>query len=201
MVVILVVVRAFAGFEEEVASDHLEDSASEAPDVSRGVVISANNDLWRPVLACLDLGSEVVVGPAAVTHVANLHLHVLINLWASTSDSLFLLLLLLLLLLSQIILHQQPIEVEGFLSVEEINAALLHVLFLLLLGALVVNLIGDVVHHSALLLLVFEVLGPFFLLSIFLLDLLLALSLQLLPHVLLLLSSQPVHSSLLGFNS
>ena len=80
MIIIFVVVVAFPWLKQEVTSDHLEDSAGQGPDVSTGVIVGANDDLRRAVLSGLDLRSEVVIGPAPVSHVAYLYHHVLINL-------------------------------------------------------------------------------------------------------------------------
>jgi len=44
MVIIFVVALTFAGLEEEISSNHLEDGTGETPDISRGVVICANDD-------------------------------------------------------------------------------------------------------------------------------------------------------------
>ena len=83
MIVVLVVVAALARLEKEVASDHLKDSASEGPDIGRGVVVSTNNDLRRAVLPSLDLRREVMISPAAISHIANLHLDIITDFGAT----------------------------------------------------------------------------------------------------------------------
>jgi hypothetical protein len=80
MIVILIVVTTFARLEEEVSRYHFKNGASETPNVCRGVVVGANNDLWGSVLASLNLRREVVVSPAPVTHVTDFDLHVVADL-------------------------------------------------------------------------------------------------------------------------
>lgn len=50
--------------------------AGSAPDVSRGAVASPEQHLQTPVLPGLDVLGEVVVHPAGIPQVGNLHLHV-----------------------------------------------------------------------------------------------------------------------------
>lgn len=83
VVIVLVVVVALARLEQEFTGDHFEDRACERPDISRGVVVGADDDLGRAVLSRLDLGSEVVVRPAAIAHIANLDHDSVVELAAS----------------------------------------------------------------------------------------------------------------------
>ena len=83
MVIILVIVLAFSWFEKEISSYHFKDCASETPNVSRGIVVGTNDNFWGPVLAGLDFRSEVVVGPATVTHITDLNLNIFINFRSS----------------------------------------------------------------------------------------------------------------------
>ena len=83
MVVVFVIILALSGFEQEVASDHLKDSAGERPDVGRSVVVCSNDDLWRSVLSGLDLRSKMVVSPASISHIANFNHHFFIKFPAS----------------------------------------------------------------------------------------------------------------------
>jgi len=83
MVVIFVIVVALSRLEQEVTSYHLKDGASERPDVSGSIVISANNNLWRTILASLNFWGEMVMSPTSITHITYLHHHIFIDLWSS----------------------------------------------------------------------------------------------------------------------
>lgn len=83
MVVIFVVVLTFARLEQKVPSYHFENSARERPDICRGIIIGTNDNFRGTILARLDLWSEVVVIPAAISHVTNLDLHIIANLRSS----------------------------------------------------------------------------------------------------------------------
>lgn len=76
MVVVLVVGFTLAWFEQEVTGAHLKDSASETPNVSRSVILGANNNFRRAILSRLNFRGKVPVSPAPVSHVADFNLHI-----------------------------------------------------------------------------------------------------------------------------
>ena len=89
MVIILVIIAALARLEEEVTCHHLENGASERPNVGRGVIVSPDDNLGRPVLTRLDFWCEVMIGPAPITHVTDLDLDIITD--SRASPKLFLL--------------------------------------------------------------------------------------------------------------
>lgn len=186
MVVVLVVVVALSRLKQEVSSYHFENRASETPHISRGVVVSADYDLWGPVLPGLDLWGEMMVGPAAIAHIADLYLHVFVDL---RSTSLFGLAVLLLQLI--FVVQKQPTN----LVAAEVHASLLDVLLLSDLGLilLIQDLVADLAHNISVFLLLLSGLGNIvsfaLFLSVFQLVLLLLL-LELLLQILSLLGSQ-----------
>jgi len=95
VIVILVVILAFARLKQKISGNHFKNSTGEGPDVSRRVVICANDNFGRPVLPRLNFRCEMVVGPAAIPHITNFNLHILINFRAAFVLVAFLLLLLL----------------------------------------------------------------------------------------------------------
>jgi hypothetical protein len=96
MVIIFIVVTTLTGLKQKIASYHFKDSTSQAPDISRRVIVGTYDDLWRAVLTSLNLRSKVVICPASISHVANFDHYILIDF----RSSLALLLLLIRLLLS-----------------------------------------------------------------------------------------------------
>jgi hypothetical protein len=96
MIVVLVVVLTLTGFEEEVTGDHLEDGTCKRPNVSRGVVVGADNDFRRSVLSGLNLGRKVMVSPASISHIANLDHYLGVQLSSSLAKQFLLLFILLL---------------------------------------------------------------------------------------------------------
>ena len=128
MVIVFVIVVSLSGLKQEIASHHLKHGAGQAPDVCRCIVIGTYNDFWRTILTSLDLGSKVVVGPATVTHIADLNHHIFINLRSPLTLSLSL-------LLSrcgsvQFIVFVEQVR-DRSLSIR-VNATLLNMFFLLL---------------------------------------------------------------------
>lgn len=83
MIIILVIVVAFARLKQKVTSNHLKYSTCERPNVSRCIVVGTYNDFWGPILTSLNFRSEVMISPATVTHVAYLYHHIFINLGTS----------------------------------------------------------------------------------------------------------------------
>jgi hypothetical protein len=71
--VALVKVLAGAGLEEEVAGGELEDDAGHGPHVDGCGVLGAHDGLQRPILPRLDVIGKVLVGPARVAKVHDLH--------------------------------------------------------------------------------------------------------------------------------
>ncbi len=83
MIVILVIITSLARLKQKITCYHFKDSASQAPYIRWGIVVSTYDDLWRPILSSLNLWSEMMIGPAAVTHVTYLYHYVLINFRSS----------------------------------------------------------------------------------------------------------------------
>ena len=79
MVIVLLVILTWSWVEQEVSSDQLEDHASIAPEISRGIVVYAHDNFRSSILPRLDLRHEVIVGPAAVTKITDLDIDVFIN--------------------------------------------------------------------------------------------------------------------------
>lgn len=77
MVVILVVRFSLARLEQEVTSTHFKHSASETPNIGGSIILRANNYFRRTILTRLNFRSKVLIGPAAITHVADFDLHIL----------------------------------------------------------------------------------------------------------------------------
>ena len=105
MIVVLVVVASFSRLEQKVSGDHFKNSAGKRPNISRTVVILTNDNFRGSVLSGLNLWGEVMVGPATITHVADLHFHVLVDFRAPPFHLVLSVLEQLLLLLSSVILH------------------------------------------------------------------------------------------------
>ena len=129
-----------------------------------------------------------MVGPATVTHIADLDHHVLSNLWASV----LLWLTISLRLLLSIIIEQKAIE----FVVDAINASLFSMLLWLSLIAtlLTTELVADLIHNFSgslllLFLLVFFTVLTLIVFVAILMLVLLSLSLKLFPEILLLLGS------------
>lgn len=55
MVIVLAILLSLARLEEEVTSGHLKDHARKRPQIGRLVILGANYDFWRAVLAGLNL--------------------------------------------------------------------------------------------------------------------------------------------------
>lgn len=83
VIVIFVVVLPFARLKQKVSSYHFKNSARKRPDICRGIIIGTNDNFRGTILARLDFWSEVVVVPAAISHVTNLDLHIIANLRSS----------------------------------------------------------------------------------------------------------------------
>lgn len=79
MIIVFVIIIALARLKQKVTCDHFKYSTGERPDVSRCVVISTYDNLWRPILTSLDFRSKVMIRPTAVTHIAYLYHNVFIN--------------------------------------------------------------------------------------------------------------------------
>lgn len=69
MVIVLVIVVAFARFKQEVTGQELEDHTGERPQVGACVVRVTQDGLRASVLSGLNLASEVVMSPAAIAHI------------------------------------------------------------------------------------------------------------------------------------
>ena len=100
VVIVLVVGLPFARFKEEVSGHHFKDCAGKTPDISRRVVVCANDDLGGPILSSLDLRGKVVIGPTAIAHVTDLDLDIVANPGSSLKFLIFLLLSLFLFLIA-----------------------------------------------------------------------------------------------------
>lgn len=88
MIVVLAVLRAGLRVEQVVPGDEFEDlivrslpkkekektyHAGHTPDIRTRAPLGAQNDLWRAVLACLDVVGEVVADPTRISQVRDLH--------------------------------------------------------------------------------------------------------------------------------
>ena len=185
VVIVFVVVVALAGLKEEVTSHHFENGAGKAPDVSGGVVVSTDYDLWRAVLPGLDLRGKVVVSPATIAHVANLNHYVLVDLGTPA----FLRLTIFLLLLGFIIVSVKKQSVE-FL-VDAVKAGFFGMFLRFGWQLLVFLSLWLLCRFLGFFLVLGLILASFFL-SVLLLALL-PLPLEFLPQVLLLLGSESIH--------
>ena len=76
MIIILIVVVTLARLEQEISCHHLEDGASEGPDVRRRVVVCSDDNLRGAILSSLNLRREVMVRPAAIAHITDLNLNI-----------------------------------------------------------------------------------------------------------------------------
>ena len=126
MIIIFIIVLTFPGLKEKISSHHFENGASEAPNVGAGIVVGSNDDLRGPVLSGLNLGSKVVVSPATVTHITDLHMHVFVQLGSSLS-----LLLSSRLFAGLIILQEASLDIDRVLDsvLQDVSAELVfHVL-------------------------------------------------------------------------
>ncbi len=83
MVIILVIVVAFARFKQEVTSQQLEDHACERPQVGACVVRVTEDGLRASVLSGLNLAREVVMSPTTIAHVDDSQVAVLVQGWPS----------------------------------------------------------------------------------------------------------------------
>jgi hypothetical protein len=83
MVIVLIIVITFARLKEEISSDHFKYGACERPDISRCIIVSSYNNLWRSILSSLDFRSKVMVSPASITHIADLDHNIFIDLGTS----------------------------------------------------------------------------------------------------------------------
>jgi len=90
VIVVLPVLLTLARFEQEISSGHLENHAGKRPQIGRCSVLGADDNLWRSILARLDLSREVVVGPTAVSEITNLELQIFTEFRASTFSTVFL---------------------------------------------------------------------------------------------------------------
>jgi hypothetical protein len=79
MIIVLTVNFSLTRFEQEVPCCNFKQHACKRPNVRSGVIFCTNQNLRRPILPGLNLGREVMVGPASVSQVANLEPHILIN--------------------------------------------------------------------------------------------------------------------------
>ena len=71
MIIALGVACPLSRFEEKVSGEELKNHASEGPDIRSVVVVDSQDDLWGPVLPCLNLRLEVMMNPACVAEVSN----------------------------------------------------------------------------------------------------------------------------------
>ena len=71
MILILLVGLALFGFEKVVPCYQLKDCTCETPHIGGFIVLRANENLWRAVLASLNDVRELIVNIASISHVHN----------------------------------------------------------------------------------------------------------------------------------
>ena len=79
MIIVFIIILTFSWFKQEVSCNHFKNSACKWPNICRCIVVCSNNNFWWSILACLDLGSEVMMSPASIAHITNLNHNRFIN--------------------------------------------------------------------------------------------------------------------------